>query len=243
MTPDTTSNKRKFDEVATVIIENDTQQSKNNITTCSSTLFLSCHLKMLRALYNNDGDDVSEEVWGMIQRFLEQRHELRQMKIQANKWRSIVDESHAYGIQQQQQQQQQSIIASPRMMMMYPPTSPLEKRLFSSPYVPTTTTTPTNNNSKVTNNNAFSLVVSKLLDRRARVSENKARKVVHPFHELYTAVCNRSERLDSLLLEPEPKEDNVQGDNDDKRSSVFEVDAKNRLWKNLANDLYNVIQI
>ncbi|KAI2513473.1 hypothetical protein MHU86_947 [Fragilaria crotonensis] len=114
-------------------------------------------------------------------------------------------------------------------------------------------------------------VTSNLLDRRARVAEKTARQVVRPYQELYIAVCHRSKRLDSFMasqssslsgpgsivsnVASEDKDaDNenattrqmVSGqlDNDyQRRNSLYEIEAKNRLWKKLANDLYNVIQI
>jgi hypothetical protein len=114
-------------------------------------------------------------------------------------------------------------------------------------------------------------LTSKLLDRRARVAENTARQVVRPYQELYIAVCHRSERLNSFMASQlssysgqasvisnvvsedtdsgnkdatTRQEDSGHLDKDDqRRNSLYEIEAKNRLWKKLANDLYNVIQI
>jgi hypothetical protein len=126
----------------------------------------------------------------------------------------------------------------------YQPTSPIERRMLASPYDLETPTATTSTSGKNTSSNAL-LLVSKLLDRRARVVENKTRTMVHPFHELYTAVRNRSKRLDSLVesVNEANTYDNSQGDDDNQRSIIYEIDAKNRLWKKLANDLLSVIQI
>lgn len=207
---------------------------------------------MLRSLYDADTDDstylndgaVSEEVWDMIQRFLEQRYELRQVKNQADQWRSVVIEANDYNQQNQTMQQPSSSSNTSKTPIKYQPTSPIERRMLASPYGLETPTATTSTSGKNTSNNAF-LLVSKLLDRRARVVEKKARTMVHPFHELYTAVRNRSNRLDYLVetANEANTHDDSQGDYDNQRSTLYEIDAKNRLWKKLANDLYNVIQI
>jgi hypothetical protein len=247
MPSEKTCKKRTIDEVVSADTTSD--RPTNHKLPLQKSTFLRYHLKMLRSLYTdvddstyfNDGA-VSEEVWDMIQRFLEQRYELLQIKNQADQWRSVVIESNDYCRQNQTLQQPSSTTS--RTPTKYQHTSPIKKRILSSPFGPETPIATTSISGKNTSNNAF-LLVSKLLDRRARVAENKARKMVHPFHELYTAVCNRSKRLDSLVESANEanKYDNSQGDNDNQQSILYEIDAKNRLWKKLANDLYNVIQI
>jgi hypothetical protein len=197
---------------------------------------------------------VCGEVWDMIQRFLEGRHELRRIKNEAQRWRVIFNESKDHVERQQlftggaSNKNTGSTSKSP---MMWQPTSPLEKRLFASPYA---TASSASAKSKTAASGASSNsmnLISKLLERRACVAENQARKLVHPFHELYTAVCKRAERLDSLIessnLEEEERATPLgivnEESGDEKQSNETEVDAKNRLWKMLAHDLYNVIKI
>lgn len=269
------------------------------ITLYESNTFLACHLKVLRALYTTANksaagscedsclrdEAVSEEVWEMIERFLGQQHELRRIKRQAHQWRTIADESSEHVKKQMEQKEQdqqlehQQLPNTAKSPIQYPQASPIEKRLFSSPYgppvppcAPTTamtasTTYPASTTS--TTRTCASTLASKLLDRRARVAENMARQVVHPYQELYVAVCHRSERLDSLAHQSQSSSTEVsvtsndavndQGKDcndekrkqdcgrsvkdDQRRNSLYEVEAKNRLWKKLANDLYNVIHI
>ena len=114
MASDGASNKRTFDKVTGNDRDNHdattTREGKpERYTVYESSSFLPCHLKILRALYTTAKDNatkttgisdyvtdeaVSEEVWGMVERFLEQQHELRRIKHQANHWRTIADESN-----------------------------------------------------------------------------------------------------------------------------------------------------
>mmetsp|Transcript_20421 Transcript_20421/g.33825 ORF Transcript_20421/g.33825 Transcript_20421/m.33825 type:complete len:264 (-) Transcript_20421:307-1098(-) len=254
--------KRKFDDVADDDSNDDESsqrrdtKNRHQATRCSS--FLPCHLKMLRALYVDsikseltDGA-VSDQVWDMIQFFLDGRHELRRIKNEAQRWRIIVDESKDYVEKQRPAPSSSKNCGSTsKSPMMWQPTSPLEKRLFApSPYQAIHAGAASIGRSSGPTSSSSLALVSKILERRACVAENNARNVVHPFHELYTAVCKRAERLDSLLESstPDPTDGSTQAspdkdDNDEKRSNEMEVDAKNRLWKMIANDLYNVIQI
>jgi hypothetical protein len=258
--------KRKFDDVAdddeSVASRCETKKQLPKSTIRSSS-FLPHHLKMLRALYVDstvesyqssnvttsgltDGA-VSGEVWDMIQRFLEGRHELHRIKNEAQRYRAIVNASKDHVEQQQPSAaSNKNAITTSKSPMMWQPTSPLEKRLFASPYAASSTSAKSKSApSSASSGSSFGLV-SKLLERRACVAENEARKVVHPFYELYTAVCKRAERLDSLLESSNEEEEEERStpvvlNNEDSNES--EVDAKNKLWKMLANDLYNVIKV
>lgn len=199
----------------------------------SSPKFLSYHLKMLRALYDEVEEEesskssrdtpVSPHVWNMIQRFLHERRELATIKDEAGQLRSIVNESAS-----------QTTKTINKLM-----TPVIGKRLFTSP-----STSLKSSSTSTTPRQRSMAALSSLLNRRAVVAEGKARTMVRPFHDLYTAVCQRVQRCKTLLTD---EQNNADDDDDDsamkQQSHRMELDAKHRLWNMLANDLYNVVQI
>jgi hypothetical protein len=240
--------------------------------------FLPCHLKILKSLYteennnsnnqiSNDWTDgiVSDEVWEMIQKFLDQRHNLLRIKFQAIQYRSIANESKDY-VQRKQQQLHQhhhhySMKRNSKYIPKSPipshriPISPLEKRLFVSPISNVITKSSSQQTSIMSSNRKtnpspklpFSCslhMASRLLDHTARVAENTACTSVQPFQELYVAVSNRAQRLDSLLATSNDK----RGETDDdmmsewSRNKLLELEVKLRLWRKLANDLFSILK-
>jgi hypothetical protein len=206
--------------------------------------FLPCHLKMLQSLYCASGTnvedpslqdgEVSEEVWLMVAKFLEHGQGFRDEKLRAHLLRSIVNEANTWKKKRGQQADSCFLKSSPTLASTTRQ-SPVGRRLLASPsFLPATMTLRAKQ--ETFSSSSFTLV-TQLLEREAKVAETNAHRTVGPFHQLYQAACQRTERLDALLRDYQQKQSH-----DVHRNAGIEAKAKSHLWNMLAADLYDVIQ-
>jgi hypothetical protein len=203
-------------------------------TSSSSVSFLPCHLTMLKSLYgeesppNQDGL-VSEEVWEMIQRYLDQSCEIQTVKKEAAKFKDIHDEAivHLNTIVQKQQAEQ------PRthtrvVFSMTTQQTPLNRHVFSPPY------------EQVLQSQGKSSMnlIAKLIGGKASVAQIKAKSMAQPYLQVLEAVNGRIEKLKRIL----DKARTADAATMSTPKSNVEVEIKIRLWQMLAIDLYNSVK-
>lgn len=219
--------------------------------------FFLCHLKMLRSLYQEDEEDetrpmdevVSEEVWSMVQQFLDQRHKLQRTKAAAERWRGIVNEANNYFTENTIQKKKKkaiedndSSIAAMQGKNNWQTPPPSKRRKLTSPM------SAKNYDRENENHNTFGnfRLVTKMLERRACIAEQYIQKDGNPFADLYTAASDRCEILTSLIQSSQNL-DNTQLEKHDtetfdaNRSYAITLDAKKKLWDMLVKDLNHVI--
>lgn len=204
----------------------------------SSVSFLPCHLMMLKSLYgeasppNQDGM-VSEEVWEIIQRYLDQSCEMQTAKKEAAKFKDIHDEAivHLNTIVQKQQTEQPR--TNTRVVFsMTKQQTPLKRNAFSPPY------------EQVLQSQGKSSMnlIAKLISGKASMAQVKSKSMAQPYLQLLEAVNGRIEKLKRILDMHMEKARSAIAATMSTPNSNIEVEIKVRLWRMLAFDLYNSVK-
>ena len=204
-------------------LENDdkpTCASPNFLPT--STRFLSFHLQLLRALYNNDNDNndesssetnVEEITWEMTSRYLQQRETIKSMTQKANHCSGI----HEEALHVLDQEPSMSPAWTTREILPPPPPSMMNSTLLTSttsqhsphtPRYPTQTTGTTAGG----DNRSFRVVAS-LLGRKSRMTTARLQQQIKPFRPLVTAVERRLALLDQLARQQQQQQTALQHQN------------------------------
>ena len=189
------------------------------------TRFLSFHLQLLRALYNNDSDDnvnnndessfetnVDEITWEMTSRYLQQRETIKSMTQKANHCSGI----HEEALRVLDQEPSMSPAWATSDILPPPPPSIMNSTLLSSttsqhsphtPRYPTQTTGIT-----AGDHNSFRVVAS-LLGRKSRMATACLQQQIKPFRPLVTAVERRLALLDQLTRQQQQQQTALQHQN------------------------------
>lgn len=201
--------------------------------------FLPCHLKMLKSLYSAENPSiqdgmVSEGVWDLIERYLDQSCSMQTAKKRAVLAKDIHDESLLYLSTMLQKKQTNQHRVQPRDMF-----SPLQLNVFSPPYEQTLQS----------HGRSSMNLIARLIGGIAAASQNKSESMAQPYLQVLEAVNGRLVKLKTILK----AEIGTSGTADDiesvrvaltkaRATTSAEIEIKIRLWQMLAIDLYNLVK-
>jgi hypothetical protein len=205
-------------------LENDDKPTSPNFLP-TPTRFLSFHLQLLRALYNdNNGDDESAETkveeitWEMTTRYLQRRETVKIMTQKANHCSGI----HEEALHVLEQEPATSPAWATSDIIPPPPPPIMNSTLLTStsqhsphtPRYPTQTGTGSSQRGNGGGDSHRSFrVVATLLGRKSRMATARLQQQIKPFRPLVTAVEWRLALLDQLARQQQQQQTALQHQN------------------------------
>jgi hypothetical protein len=181
------------------------------------TRFLSFHLQLLRALYNNDSDNdnykssetnVEDVTWEMTSRYLQQRETMKSMTQKANHCSGIHEEA-LYVLDQEPAMSPawatRAIIPPQPPSIMNNSTMLTSSTSQHSPHTPRYPTQTTGITAGGDSHQSFRVVAS-LLGRKSRMATARLQQQIKPFRPLVTAVERRLALLDQLARQQQQQQ-------------------------------------